>query len=142
MNAIKNMINFQIGEGKMKFRMASMIVACVLVVQAYTFSDITKDFCKEIEGYPAWHGAISKNESETLLQRRKPFTFLLRRGEGSNHFIISYVQPDSSICHKDFIFDTKSMKWFYQNCTGHFEEKVCALIHQMMHCDPAACEII
>ena len=131
-----------IGGFDMNFRVVSTIVACVVAIQVYAAWGSTKDFRAEIEHFPAWHGCISQNEAETALQNHKPFTFVLREASEKDHFIISFVRDDSSIGHVDFIFDIQTKKWFYKNGGFHYEDKIEALVPQMMHCDLVFCKIL
>lgn len=124
----------------MNFRILSTIVACLIAIQVYAAWGSSKDFRKEIEHSPAWHGCISQNEAETALQGHKPFTFVLREENEKDHFIISFVRADSSIGHETFIFDLERNVWFYQNSTGHFTENINSLFHHIIHCDPNMCK--
>ncbi len=93
---------------------------------------------KQIDEHPALHYDITKEGAERLLQGSRSFTFLFRRGEERNSFIISFVQQYCSVCHKVFYLDPQKV-WIYKNDYNHIEARILALIPQMMHCDSDLC---
>jgi hypothetical protein len=103
------------------------------------FSNVAKVYLQELENSMAWYEDISQEGAENLLQGHKPYTFLFRACDNENQFIISHVEPDSTISHRAFIFDLSKKNWRYENSTPHIEKKVHKLVHQMMHCDPKVC---
>ena len=96
---------------------------------------------EQVKAHPAWHFNISENDSETLLKGSRPFTYLLRAGQGEHKYFISFVKEDGSIKHQFFNLEYGDRKgWFYRNGgTGSPEEVVSQDLHQlipmMMHCD-------
>jgi hypothetical protein len=98
----------------------------------------------ELETHSAWHSDISGQESEKLLNGKKPFSYLLRSGEKEHFYFISFVKEDGSIKHQFFALEFDRKGWYYRNGgTGTPQEVVSKSLHKlipmMMHCDMFSC---
>lgn len=94
----------------------------------------------ELQSHPAWHEKISAVGSETLLQGKPPFTYILRNGEKEHAYFITYVKSDLSVFHQSFVIELDRKTWYYRNCLNDGPaENLEELIPLMMHCDAMAC---
>jgi hypothetical protein len=98
----------------------------------------------EIQSHPAWHEKSSEGGSETLLQGKPPFTYILRSGEEEHAYFITYVKPDLSIKHQFFVLEIDQKGWYYRNGVTIGLPEILSkdlekLIPMMMHCDDMAC---
>jgi len=109
----------------------------------------TKANQEQIEKHPAWRGSLSAMQTESLLERRDVFTYLLRGGEEKNAYYISFVKRDGMIKHQRFTLEYDRKGWYYKNGmntsgtpTEMIAETLPELIPQMMHCSTEDCKIV
>ena len=92
--------------------------------------------------HPAWYGGVRGLHAEKLLRGKKPYSYLLRRGESNTEnevdYYVSFVLPDSSIKHQPFTITVAHEGWYYENGGGGgplTHETIDDVLHLMMHCD-------
>jgi hypothetical protein len=73
-----------------------------------------------------------------LLRRKPSFTYLLRQGEKSDHFYLTFTRGEE-FCHLPFTIDYTYHQWFYQNTVPHFGHHLNGFIPEIMHQDEAGC---
>jgi len=93
---------------------------------------------QKLIGHTGWHGCLSGVESEALLRAQDSFTYLLRQGEKSDQFYLSFVRG-SELLHLPFTIDYTSQQWFYRNSTPHFGTDLNLFIPEIMHCEQKDC---
>lgn len=122
----------------------SRIISCSSQVDICVWVRTNKD---QIEGHRAWKGNVNAEQAEALLEGRDSFTYLLRKGEGENAYLITFVKEDASIKHQGFTLEFDRKGWYYKNgsyCNSPTEivsESLEELIPQMMHCTDKECII-
>jgi hypothetical protein len=111
-------------------------------------SNIDHDWIKknqvDIQSHLAWHENINEEVSETLLQGKPPFTYILRSGEKEHAYFITYVKSDLSTKHQFFVLEIDRKGWYYRNgvtmgLSEILSKDLQVLIPMMMHCDAMAC---
>lgn len=93
---------------------------------------------QEIETHEAWHGHISGLEAEKLLRvKKKPYLYILRKGEFEGDYYVTFVLPDLTIKHQPFVISITNEGWHFQNAgncgpltTACFDD----VLHLIMHC--------
>ncbi len=101
----------------------------------------------QITKHPAWMGDITEAKANWYLERKNPFTYLLRNGEKDYTYFISFIQKNGSIKHQYFTLESDRKGWYYKNgVTTGPAELICSdlkeLIPQMMHCDLIQCIVL
>lgn len=101
----------------------------------------------QIQKHSAWQGELHEAYAESLIKGHDPFTYLLRAGEKTEVYYITFVKEDRSIKHQRFTLESDLMGWYYKNGTAGspveiVEEKLEKLIPRMMHCDVGICQIL
>lgn len=103
---------------------------------------------EQVTTHPAWHGNISVEQSEELLQNQPPFTYLLRSGDKEHLYFISFVKEDHMIKHQFFVLEFDRKGWLYRNgCPASSPVEIISkdlheLIPLMMHCDSDSCNFL
>lgn len=98
---------------------------------------------ESIISHPAWYDDITGLESEALLKGKKPYFYLLRRGEQPSHYYISFVDRDHSIRHQPFAIIYTQKDWYCVQGSGYgpyTSKTIYDLIHLIMHCTPEKCK--
>lgn len=93
----------------------------------------------EIHQHPAWHGALTQQEAESLLKNQAPYTYLLRSTADPKQFYLSFIQPDLTSDHRFFVMQNETLGWFYQNANPHEAGLLQDLIPEIMHCSKEEC---
>lgn len=72
------------------------------------FGNLLKEIQQVMESSPniAWNGNISREETEKILAKQPPGTFLTRWSENSNSYVISYKREDGKFGHIAHIHPT------------------------------------
>jgi hypothetical protein len=97
---------------------------------------------EDIRMHLAWYGEIAGLLAEKKLRGKAPFTYLLRAGEFSSNYYVTFAHPDGSVRHQPFTITPTSHGWYYENLSagGPFvEETISNVIHSIMHCKHKEC---
>lgn len=92
----------------------------------------------EIESHVAWHGNISGIEAQEILRKeKKPYRYILRKGEFEGDYYVSFVDTDFKVVHQPFKITITTEGWSCQN-SGSFRSLTTAsfddILHLIMHC--------
>lgn len=96
----------------------------------------------EVEFHSAWHGNIPGLHAEDKLKGKKPFTYILRKGEVSLNYYVSFILPDLTIKHQPFVITLTSNGWYSRNGSGSgpfINQSIEEVIHLIMHCNTEDC---
>jgi hypothetical protein len=86
-----------------------------------------------------WHGSLSGVESEALLRGNENFVYILRQGEKSDQFYLTFVR-ETEFIHLPFTVDYSTEQWFYRNNIPHFSSDLDTFIPEIMHCEQKDCK--
>jgi hypothetical protein len=103
--------------------------------------------------HPAWMNDMPESKANWHLERKSPFTYLLRSGEKERAYFISFVKEDGSIKHQRFTLEVDPNKgtWLFRNgivatpkgWTNELTaESLDELIPMMMHCKKEQCKML
>ncbi len=98
---------------------------------------------KSIQESVCWKGKITGLEAEDLLRGNSAYTYLLREGEKSQNYYISFVEPSGYIKHQPIEIRYFAEAWFCKNylVSGPYKnEKIEEIIHKPMHCAQEECQ--
>ena len=96
---------------------------------------------QEVKNHAAWHAEINLKESESLLNGKKAFTFLLRATDIAYHYTVSFVDQDNMIQHRPIRiqFSIEKSQWCFLNCGPQMQEKLNDLIPSAILSNGATC---
>jgi hypothetical protein len=97
---------------------------------------------EDIHMHSAWYGEIAGLPAEKKLRGKAPFTYLLRAGEFSSNYYVTFAHPDGSVRHQPFTITVMPQGWYYENISpgGPFvNETISNVIHLIMHCKQEEC---
>ena len=97
---------------------------------------------KDILSHPAWHGSLSGIECENVLRGKIPGTYLLRVGEKSFQYYLSFViENPFSFKHQPFLIigEESNFSWGYRNGVTRWCSSLDDLISFAMHCKIEDC---
>ena len=97
---------------------------------------------ESIRIHPAWYGKIAGLYAEKKLRGQAPYTYLLRDGESSLHYYVTFAHPDGSVGHQPFTISVASDQLYFENgdARGPFEhETILDVVHIIMHCKQEEC---
>ncbi len=97
---------------------------------------------ENIRGHSAWYGKIAGLNAEKKIRGKASYTYLLRAGEFSSHYYVTFAHPDGSVRHQPFTITVTFNEWFCENYDprGPFtEETISDVIHAIMHCKKEEC---
>ncbi|MBI3211645.1 MAG: hypothetical protein HYZ47_03045 [Simkania negevensis] len=85
---------------------------------------------------------IDAKQAEFLLIEKSRFTYLLRKGDKENEYIITFVKEDLNIYHQLFTLEQDSKGWYYKNGCVTGLETLEEIIPRMMHCNLKECIVL
>lgn len=98
-----------------------------------SFPEFVQVKIHEIVNHPAWYDDITGTEAEILLRNKKDLTFLLRQGEKTDHFYLSFVKDECYFTHIPFTVKHDTKEWFYMNCIWHSAATLKEFVPDIMH---------
>ena len=93
---------------------------------------------KSIQESPCWYDEVTGLEAEDLLRGEKAFTYLLRVGEKSHNYYVSFVEPSGLIKHQPIVIKYFGEAWFcrnYNHIGPNTDETIEQIVHKIMHCE-------
>jgi hypothetical protein len=106
--------------------------------QDKTLNTLVQEKIDEMTQHPAWHGDLTGMEAESLLRFQPAGTYLLRQGERTDLFYLSFV-IGTELSHLPIKIDSSSHQWFYLNSTPHYAHDLTSFIPEIMHREEAEC---
>jgi hypothetical protein len=94
---------------------------------------------RTIKSHPAWKDGFDLTKSDNLLQDCPPFCYILRQGESSYQFFLSYKEETQKVKHVSFKIELTIRKWSYRNGTGIIGDDLDEFIPLVMHCKKSQC---
>ncbi len=85
-----------------------------------------------------WYDNVTGLEVEDLLRGSKAYTYLLRKGEKSHNYYVSFVEPSGLIKHQPILISYFGEAWFCRNywSSGPYTtEAISDIVHKIMHCE-------
>lgn len=95
----------------------------------------------EIVAHPAWRGNISFTEGTKLLNSQTPFTYILTRGFDKYHYLLSFVDVDGTVKHKNVrVFLKDDERWYINGGgNGGGYESIDNLVPSCLNCSAKIC---
>lgn len=94
----------------------------------------------QVHAHPAWKGDQSLTVIEAQLSGHAPYTIALSQGKERCHFILSYVEADRTVQHKDVRILRIKGDWIFKNCSGKTFKKIRNLIPHCLKCSAEVCQ--
>jgi hypothetical protein len=79
-------------------------------------------------------------QSEKLLSKCAPFSYLLRQGEEEFFYYLSFVDEDNQVAHRMIKIEIAMKGWFFRNGGTHIRQDITDLIPIIMHCSSNQCQ--
>lgn len=98
---------------------------------------------QDIKFHSAWMGSMTGLKADKLLRNAKtPFSYILRTGETSSDYYVTFKHADGSIRHVPFNITVATDGWYYENTSGrgpYTEATIDDVIYLIMHCEKDEC---
>ncbi len=94
---------------------------------------------RSIQESTCWYDDVTGLEVEDLLRGEKAYTYLLRVGEKSHNYYVSFVELNGLIKHQPILISYFGEAWFCRNYNAHGPhtfEVISDIVHKIMHCEP------
>lgn len=104
-----------------------------------SYPEFVQDKIDEISSHSAWFGDLTGTQAEFLLRNKPSMTYMLRQGERSDHFYLSYAKEPGYFVHIPFTASHPSQQWYYLNGAPHLAEALETFIPDIMHVEQGGC---
>lgn len=97
---------------------------------------------QDIRLHPAWLDTTGLKAEKMLRNLSMPYRYILRAGETSVDYYVTFNHPDGSVRHQPVNISVSSEGWSYENGAprGPFTEpSINDVVHFIMHCEKDEC---